>query len=275
MNHPAFHMRHAWLIIAHNEFEVLQRLVSALDSPICDLYIHYDKKVQKLPNLHVEKGQLFILPERVDVRWGTVSQIKTELLLLETAIKRGPYAHYHILSGTHLPLKSIDDLTQFYEAHSNEEIMRFWPEDAGDADFKLRRYHFPTRDFKSPILLRRFLCQKTWTAVLKIQKIFGIRHLKGDTFRKTDQWLSLTEAASTYLVLYKTSILRKYKWAFCPDEYFVASELMANKEFKFYDCPQLLLVEFERESPKSIPLARLEELKNTDYLWARKFSASI
>lgn len=275
MTRPAFHMKHAWLIIAHNEFEVLQRLISALDSPLCDLYIHFDKKIQKLPVLHVEKSQLFILSERIDVRWGTVSQIKTELLLLETAHKRGPYAHYHILSGAHLPLKSIDELIHFYESHPNEEIMRFWPDDAGDADFKLRRYHFPIRDFKSPILWRRVLCQKIWTAVLKVQKIFGIRHLKGSSFRKTDQWLSLTEAACEYLVQHKTSILRKYKWAFCPDEYFVASELMTDKKFMLRDYPQLLLVEFERESPKSIPLVRLEELKNTDYLWARKFTASI
>ena len=32
-------MTHAWLIIAHNEFGILQRLVSLLDDAACDIYI--------------------------------------------------------------------------------------------------------------------------------------------------------------------------------------------------------------------------------------------
>ena len=66
-------MNHAWLIIAHNEFEVLQRLVSMLDDVRSDFYIHFDRKVAALPELHVEKGRLHILdelkkPENDDLR---------------------------------------------------------------------------------------------------------------------------------------------------------------------------------------------------------------
>ena len=32
-------MRHAWLIITHNEFEVLQLLVSMLDHELSDFFI--------------------------------------------------------------------------------------------------------------------------------------------------------------------------------------------------------------------------------------------
>lgn len=267
-------MRHAWLIIAHNEFAVLQHLISLLDDERSDFYLHFDAKVKNLPSITVEKGRLFILNNRVDVRWGTVSQLEAELLLLETAHQSGPYAHYHILSGVHLPLKPFDRLMQFYDEHSDEEIVRFWPEDAGDADFKLRRFHFPIRDFKSPVRWRRNLCQRIWTAVLKVQKILGIRHLRSCNFRKTDQWLSVTEVACNYLVRHKDNILKKYRWAFCPDEYFVASELLSHRDhpFRFYDCQQLLFVEFDRESPKLIPLSQLKELRETPYWWARKFT---
>ncbi len=267
-------MRHAWLIIAHNEFAILQHLISLLDDERSDFYLHFDAKVKDLPSITVEKGRLFILNNRVDVRWGTVSQLEAELLLLETAHQSGPYAHYHILSGVHLPLKPFDRLMQFYDEHSDEEIVRFWPEDEGDADFKLRRFHFPIRDFKSPIRWRRELCQKAWTAVLKVQKVFGIRHYRNDSFRKTDQWLSITEAACDHLIRSKDSIKKKYRWAFCPDEYFVASELLSHRDhpFRFYDCQQLLFVEFDRESPKLIPLSQLDELRKTPYWWARKFT---
>ena len=266
----------AWLIIAHNEFEVLQHLVTALDSPESDFFIHFDKKLKFLPEIQVEKGRLVVLEERIDVRWGTSSQLEAELLLLETARQAGPFGHYHILSGVHLPLKPLDELIRFYEEHPDEEIMRFWPIDKGDADFKLRRYHFPIKDFKSPVPWRRTLCQRTWTAVIKVQKILGIRHLKDQSFRKTDQWLSLTEAACTYLVENKKEILNKYRWAFCPDEYFIASELSRYPErFRMLDCPNLLFVKFDRESPISFPLEDYSKLQDTDYWWARKFTASL
>ena len=95
-------MRHAWLIIAHNEFDILQRLVSMLDDARSDFFVHIDAKVHELPALKVERGRLFMMENRVDVRWGSVSQIEVELALMETALQHGPYDHYHILSGTHL-----------------------------------------------------------------------------------------------------------------------------------------------------------------------------
>ena len=78
-------MRHAFLIIAHNEFKILQRLVSMLDSEGNDIYIHFDKKVKQVPSIHTEKSAVFFPQERIDVRWGNVSQIKTELVLFKAA----------------------------------------------------------------------------------------------------------------------------------------------------------------------------------------------
>ena len=268
-------IRHAWLIIAHNEFEVLQRLVSMLDSSESDFYIHFDKKIQKIPQVTVKQGRITILEHRIDVRWGTASQIKVELLLLQTALVNGPYEYYHILSGTHLPLVPVSQLISFYEAHHGKEIVRFWPDDLGEADFKLRRYHFPVRNFKSENPIRRRLCQLTWRAVIKVQKMLGIRHHKNAVFYKTDNWLSLTEKACRYLVENRYPILKKYKFSFCGDEYFVASELMAkSSEFVLQDCPNLLFVEFQNDTPTSYSLDKYPELKMTRFLWARKFTAS-
>ena len=266
-------MTHAWLIIAHNEFGILQRLISALDAPECDFFVHIDKKVKILPSLQVAKGRLFMLKERVDVRWGTISQIKTEILLLETALKMGSYSHYHIISGTHLPLKPVREILTFYDSHPAEEVMRFWKADAGDADFKLRRYHFPIRFFKDQNKYIRIISQLTWKVVLKIQKIFGIRHLRQDVFVKTDNWLSLTKSAAKYIVDRKKAIYKKYRWSFCGDEYFVASELKsAGEQFFVFDYQHLLYVDFLIDSPRTLFLDEIPELCKTDYIFARKFT---
>lgn len=266
-------MRQAWLIIAHNEFDVLRRLVAALDDASCEFYVHIDRKIPVLPELSVKKGRLFMLPDRMDVRWGSVSQIAVELLLMETALKNGPYAHYHIISGVHLPLKPVETLLAFYDAHPDESIARFWKQEAGDADFKLRRYHFPLRHYKYGNGLQRRICQLTWQWVIKLQKVFGIRHLKDEQFVKTDNWLSLTEDACRYLVEHRDAILRKYRWSFCGDEYFAVSELVKCPELRILDCPELLYLEFQGDTPKTFPLEALPALQETRFLFARKFKA--
>ena len=39
-------MRHAYMIIAHNQFDLLEKIVSCLDTPNNDIYIHiYISKV--------------------------------------------------------------------------------------------------------------------------------------------------------------------------------------------------------------------------------------
>lgn len=268
-------MKDAWLIIAHNEFGILQRLLDLLDTSDSVFFVHIDKKVKVIPKLRVSHGRLFMISERIDVRWGTVSQIKVELALLEYALLKGSYEHYHIISGTHLPLKPIAEIADFFHSHAGQEIMRFWPQDEGDADFKLRRYHFPIRDFKSTNRIRRPLCQFVWKCVLRIQKSLGIRHLKQEHFYKTDNWLSLTESAAEYLVGRKKAILRKYRWSLCGDEYFAMSELKAaGDQFRFFDAPFLLYVDFVNDSPRTLSLASYPAITETGYLFARKFTES-
>jgi len=265
-------MRNAWLIIAHNEFGILQKLISSLDNAQSDIYVHIDKKVKQMPEIHADKSRIILLEDRVDVRWGTVSQIRAELTLLEAAAKRGPYSHYHILSGTHLPLKCLSDLMAFYGDHKNETVVRCWQEDAGDADFKLRRYHFPLRHFKYGSSFQRLLCQNTWNFIIKVQKILGIRHWKDEKFIKTDNWLSLSEDDCQYLIMHRKEILDKYRWSFCGDEYFVASELAKGGK-SFYSFPKLLYVEFQGDTPRTFNISYLPVLQSSDYLWARKFSS--
>ena len=49
--------------------------------------------------LVLSKARLFVLAQRADVRWGNLSQIKAQYVLFEEALKHGPDAYYHLLSG--------------------------------------------------------------------------------------------------------------------------------------------------------------------------------
>ena len=122
-------MKHAYLILAHTEFEVLKLLVSCLDDPRNDIYVHFDKKVAVLPELQTRLAGLTVLDRRIDVRWGAPSMVEAELVLFEAALAQGPYQYYHLLSGVDLPLKSQDYIHDYFDRHAGEEFIGYtWTE---------------------------------------------------------------------------------------------------------------------------------------------------
>ena len=77
-------MKHAYLIMAHNEPYILEKLLRLIDDERNDIYLHIDKKwknfdFEKFKNV-VRKSNIYF-SDRLDVRWGTYSQIKCELVL--------------------------------------------------------------------------------------------------------------------------------------------------------------------------------------------------
>lgn len=63
-------IKHAYLIIAHNNWSVLERLLVLLDDNRNDIYLHIDKKVP-FPSLvcTLQKAKIIIL-NKVNVKWG-------------------------------------------------------------------------------------------------------------------------------------------------------------------------------------------------------------
>ena len=267
-------MKHAWLIIAHNEFEVLQRLVSMLDAPESDFYIHFDKKVKRLPEIQVKKGRLTILEHRMDVRWGTVTQIKTELMLLEAAEKNAPYSYYHIISGTTLPLKTLNEIDSAFRDIGEKSIVAGMSRDCEYQEtLKLRRYNLFLSHYTARNMLLRKASQFLWRVSIAFQRVLGIKINRGKTFYKASNWLSLTQEAADLILNRKKEIVKTYRWSFCGDEFFIPSELMdSSLRDKIYDNDRYLLHTMGRANACSYALSEWEELSKTDYLFARKFT---
>lgn len=266
-------MTHAFLIIAHNEFEVLKLLISKLDDFGNDIYVHIDKKVKELPSLKTDKSQLFVLDKRIDVKWGHVSQIETELVLFEEALKHGPYEYYHIISGTHLLVTPIESFYSFFERCKGFEVMHFWDDNDWEVDVKIRRRNLMIAHYKSENAILRYVSQHLFTISQFVQRNLNIKRYRQESFKKTDNWVSLTESAVKYLVARKGEILRKYRYSFCADEFFVASEL-ANAEdgFSFYNTGQMLYVVFDGSNPRVLSIKDRPAIEQSGCFFARKFS---
>lgn len=267
-------MKHAYLIIAHNEFEVLKRLVGALDDSRNDIFVHIDRKVEQLPEINVRNSRLFVLDNRVDVRWGHVSQIESEMRLFETAYSKGSYERYHIISGVHLPIKSNDYIHSFFSQYEGRELLHMWPFDDYEANVKIRTKHIFIRWYKSPNDCLRKFSQLFWNINYKFRSQFDIKSYRNIKFYKSDNWVSLTEKTVGYLVNNKDEILERYKYSFCGDEFFVATELLNNKEiFTVVDTDKLLFVDFIVGAPRNLTSDDEGALASSPCLFARKFDS--
>ena len=182
--------KQAFLIIAHNEFEILKLLVSKLDNPRVDIFIHIDKKVKVIPEIKVGKSGLFILDKRVDVHWGSDSQIKCELDILKEASGYGPYEYYHLISGVHLPLKPIGDILSFFDSRKEDCILSGLCQSSPYQErLKVRSFNFFLKYYSSKNVALKNVSQFLWKSSIAVQRLFGIERNRGKVFYKASNWL--------------------------------------------------------------------------------------
>lgn len=208
-------IKHAFLILAHTEFDILRMLVSRLDDRRNDIYVHFDRKVQEPPVLHTEQAGLTILENRIDVHWGAPSMLEAEFALFGTAQARGPYQYYHLLSGVDLPLKNQDDIHWFFDKYNGKEFIGYTLTDM-TPEFvrKVRRWHLFPEDYKSRDLLKRALR----AGFLRLQEVLGIYRNEDIDFKKGSQWVSVTEGMALWFVNHRKWAQRVFRNTFCPDE---------------------------------------------------------
>lgn len=267
-------MKHAFLIVAHNEFEVLQHLVDALDDSQNDIYIHFDKKVNIIPKIIVKHSNLFLCNERIDVHWGDISMLKAEYALWKSAYSRGGYSYYHIISGVHFPLKSPKELHNFFDALGDKNVLEEMSTSEGEVDSKIKKFNFFICTFVSPNRFLRYFSQYAWRVFIRIQKIFRISRHRPYQYKKASVWVSLTEAGVSHMLSAEQRILKEYKYTFCGDEYFVASELWNSSlrdKILFYD--KMLKCDFVRANCRVYTISDLKVILSSDCLFARKFSS--
>lgn len=110
-------MRHAFLIIAHNEPEILAVLLRQLDAPDFDVFLHIDARAttmrERFSSYKPSLGRYFLLEHPLAVCWGDISQMDVEMRLFRAAMQQGRYAYCHLLSGVDLLLKSPQTLVAF------------------------------------------------------------------------------------------------------------------------------------------------------------------
>ena len=119
-------MKHAYLIMCHNNIRQLNTLLSLLDYKNNDFFLHVDKKWTSfdLNDLNELKYSNLYIIERMDIQWGGYSQIECELKLLKQAVNTERYNYYHLISGQDLPLKTNKEIDDFFKKNEGKEFIR-------------------------------------------------------------------------------------------------------------------------------------------------------
>lgn len=145
----SFSNKHAYLVIAHNNWNQLGALLSLLDDNRNDIYLHIDKRSKHVPidiiKNSIKQSRLYIFQE-YKIYWGHFSQVKCELFLFEKASSEYKYIRYHVISGADLPIKSQDYIHNFFQKYSDYEFVHFDTKERLKNDPEIQRrtklYHF-------------------------------------------------------------------------------------------------------------------------------------
>lgn len=272
-------MKHAYLIIAHNELELLKNLISILDDERNDIFIHFDAKLKEIPELSVKKSRLYILQKRINVCWADFSVVEVELALLRTAFSNNHYVYYHLLSGVDLPLKNQDYIHSFFDKNAGKEFIDFCLFDvSSEMERKMMRWHLFPKDFKN-LGKFAFVTRPIRAMFVRIQEYLRIKRNKHIIFRKGSQWFSITSDFVEYLLSQEKKFRSIYSHTFCPDEVIIQTECW-NSSFrnKLYDYSTnykgyMRLIDWTRGGPYVWRDVDYDELVESECLFARKFSS--
>ena len=276
--------KHAYLIMAHTQPELLKKLLKMLDNERNDIYLHIDSKAKDYPLDEIaavlQKSKC-IFTERTDVKWGSYSQIHCEMVLLKEAVKT-EHAYYHLLSGMDLPIKSQEQIFAFFEKYNGLE---FVDEDgAAISEAALSRVKYTHKFYGKAGSVKDILGALS----VKGQKLLGVDKTQkygNIIFQKGRNWFSITHGLAKLVVEKEDWIQEVFGQSVCGDELFLQT-VARNSEYAEKICnpntmpevPDTRYIDWKRGSNNNPYVFReddFEELKNALGLFARKFDLNV
>lgn len=271
--------KHAMLIMAHNQFEILKKLMIQLDHPRNDIYIHVDRKSKDFKQSEFEnictKSKVVFIP-RMKVYWGDSSIVDCELNLMKAAIdSEEDYMYFHLLSGVDLQIKHTEQIHAFFDEHPDRQFLAFRNAVQGSRGVAHYYYFGRLREYNKPLAKGlNYVSQR-------IQTKLKVNRLKDIPYRlyKTQQWFSITPECAEYVLSQREFIETFTKHTSCSDEMFLGTVIMNSPYAKQVYRPRGMdghmrlidRVRAEKASPHTMVMEDWSLIQNCPYFWARKF----
>lgn len=280
-------LRHAYMIITHGNFPILERQLAFLDSENADFFIHVDAAVRDFDfekYRRIPRRSRVTFVDRLHISWGHYSLTECELRLLRAAAE-GRYDYYHLLSGVDVPIKPREYIESYFARQPGINYINLERAQISRRHLDRVRFYYPLQKWNiRNVFLRRSIREMT----VIVQRLAGVDRTKnappGFVFQKATEWFSITDDLARY-VLTKTELIRElFEDTFCSDEMFLPT-VAVNSPFRDTIPPAdpacrhkncCRYIDWERGNPYTFKDADYEELVSAgpDYLFARKFDYS-
>lgn len=275
-------MRHAYMIMAHDNFYNLEQLLGLLDHPDNHIYLHINASVGDFDRRRwsdmLSHAPLSFAP-RVRVFPYTYTQVEGIISLLAAATA-GRHDYYHMLSGADLPIKPQSEIHAFFAEHAGSEFVgfsRYFPPDMVEQRHILQNYY----RHRSPTVARSArLINRCGVSVQKLLGVNRMRNFPGEVKKGWD-WFSITHKAALHLLSEEPRFRARFHGSYCPSEFFAQTIIFNSplREAVFsFDHPSTAtrrLIDWERGQPWVWRLADLPLITASPLLFARKFMAAV
>ncbi len=228
-------MRHAILITTHDNVEISKNLLSLYDDKNIDFYFLIDKKAKSY-NEEVlkdicKKSSVYFVP-KINIYWGSFSQIQAEYILLENAVKKS-YDYYHLISGCDIPLYTKNEFFDFFEQNKGKEFVEYSPKEIAEKNKvqdRVKYYYAFMESVREKSAIKRKPKTFLREFFLKLQKLLKIDRTKGKEFQYGSNWFDITDDFAKYVLKNKPWVIKHFKKTCCADELFLQT-LLFNSPF--------------------------------------------
>ena len=282
-------MKFIYGIICHRVTTALQVLIDEISkSPNSIILIHVDKKsdINQFKKELNNKSIIYI-SDRVDVRWGSFTQIEATLNLLNEA-KKYDFKYFSLLSGDDICVKPISQIEGFL-SKSNQEYI----DNEKFVDLTPRLKNIYSFNFLFKKGLSKSFTEKVLSKLISV--LFKIGLFKNEfypqlpTLYKGTQWFTLTYDAILYIFDYLSknqNYIPAFEKSFCGDEVFFHT-IIYNSPFKEkinlnYDLsPQALMalryIDWKTgpDYPRTLDKSDFKRISSSNALFARKMSPDL
>lgn len=263
--------KHALLIQAHQDISYFIKLAKI--QPNVNFYVHIDAKSDYFPDAETAQlANVFLLKDRITVRWGGFSQIKATLKLFETAFAHEDNAYFHLLSGEDVVLQPFEVIEKQWQHQFGFQAMmscEIAPQYA---------YRFI---MDSPHADSNWQRQLTGKIITKLQQ--GVAKVKPyhSPIYFGSQWFSVTRADWEKIVPFTDEYSDFFRHKLVPDEHFfqtLITEKLTNQIRLSNDNRRQII--FDKNvnngnSPIYLDLFKLERAKFDGYWFARKVKKDV
>ncbi|HEV3414251.1 MAG TPA: beta-1,6-N-acetylglucosaminyltransferase, partial [Puia sp.] len=267
-------MKIAHLILTHKNPAQLERLLTSLDHPNFDFYIHLDRKTPIQPFEYLaSRPNTTLLQNRAAVYWADFGTIQATLNGFHE-IPIDKYDYINVISGQDFPLKTADYIHTYIAQRKGSEFITCesiegpWKQAARRVQtYSLINWRFPGR----------FRLEKLINFILPTPRKFPIpdHRIVGRA-----NWFTLTPDAIRYSLGYldqHPELIRFYKLVWGADE-FIFSTILYNSPFRAKIVDNLVYVDWPENHhghPSILQAGHLPALQATDKLFGRKFDMNI